>query len=451
MFELVEHESQSARIKVVGIGGGGSNAIATMINLGLDGCDFVVSNTDLQALKVSSAPAKIQLGRELTRGLGAGANPEVGRNAAIEDQRALTEALEGSDMVFITAGMGGGTGTGGAPVVAKIAKELGALTVGVVTKPFAFEGKHRMAVADRGIAELREAVDTLITIPNERLLALVARDVTMVNAFKQADNILYQAVKGISDLITVHGLINLDFADVRTVMNEMGMALMGSGTASGENRAIEAATQAISSPLLEDVSIKGATGILINISGGSDMTLHEISEASNIIRSEAHDDANILFGAVVDESLENSINVTVIATGFNKQMNRPIVKTTQFKKSAGPTARPQWGRGTHMLKTSSWAGNTISADAEAETESHNSHGNYSRETNDTPTVAVQPVAATRHAPESKRAINPGVLFDQKAGLSERESELKKIAGDLGVLEFKEDDFDIPTFLRKQAD
>ncbi|PJA19625.1 MAG: cell division protein FtsZ, partial [Deltaproteobacteria bacterium CG_4_10_14_0_2_um_filter_43_8] len=322
MFELVESLAQDAKIKVVGVGGSGGNAVNTMMEAGLDGVDFIAANTDIQALRNNIAPNKIQIGRELTKGLGAGANPEVGKNAAIEDQRILMEQLQGADMVFITAGMGGGTGTGAAPIIAKIAREIGALTVGVVTKPFAFEGRQRMLQADRGVAELRDVVDTLITIPNEKLLDIVDRDVTMVAAFKQADHVLYQAVKGISDLITVHGLINLDFADVRTVMNEMGMALMGTGVSSGEGRAIDAATRAISSPLLEDVSIKGATGILINVTGGANITLHEISEASKIIQEEAHEDANILFGAVIDETMEDEVRVTVIATGFDKPLQR---------------------------------------------------------------------------------------------------------------------------------
>ncbi|HQH81096.1 MAG TPA: cell division protein FtsZ, partial [bacterium] len=276
MFELIEKHSQNAKIKVIGVGGGGGNAVNTMVECGIDGVDFIAANTDMQCLRASLAPTKIQIGRELTKGLGAGANPDVGKNAALEDQRAIAEYLEGADMVFITAGMGGGTGTGGAPVIAKIAKELGALTVGVVTRPFTFEGRHRSLQADRGIAELRGAVDTLITIPNEKLLEVVSSDMTVLDAFKQADQVLHQAVKGISDLIVVHGLINLDFADVRTVMNEMGMALMGTGSSVGEGRALDAATKAISSPLLEDTSIKGATGILINITGGENMTLHEI-------------------------------------------------------------------------------------------------------------------------------------------------------------------------------
>src|SRR3989338_4470201 len=332
MFELVDNDAQNARIKVIGVGGGGGNAINTMIDAGLEGVDFIVANTYMQALKANRATTKVQLGRELTKGLGAGANPEVGKNAALEDQRNIAELLDGADMVFITAGMGGGTGTGGAPVIARIAKEIGALTVGVVTRPFAFEGKHRSKYADSGIAELKASVDTLITIPNEKLLTLASDNLTMLEAFKQADQVLYQAVKGISDLITIPGLINLDFADVRTVMCETGMALMGAGTSRGENRAIDAATRAISSPLLEDMSIKGATGVLINITGGPNMTLKEISEASKLIQEEAHEEANILFGAVIDEKMNEEIRVTVIATGFNKPLSR--VAPMPWRRSA---------------------------------------------------------------------------------------------------------------------
>src|SRR3989338_4339035 len=317
MFEIVEkNTTQGAKIKVVGVGGGGTNAIATMISLGLNGVDFIAANTDNQALSANPAPHHIQLGNELTKGLGAGANPEIGKKAALEDSSKIAEALNGADMVFITAGMGGGTGTGAAPVIAKIAKDTGALTVGVVTKPFNFEGKKRRKNADKGILELKEAVDTLICIPNQRLLYIANETTTMLDCFKKADEVLYQAVKGISDLINVRGLVNLDFADVRTVMCNQGMALMGTGIASGENRAIEAARNAISSPLLEDVAINGATGIIINITGGADLTLFEVNEASSLITEEAHEDAEIIFGAVIDDNLKDEVRVTVIATGF---------------------------------------------------------------------------------------------------------------------------------------
>jgi cell division protein FtsZ len=327
MFEIVEQQnSMTARIKVIGIGGGGSNAVNTMITASLSGVDFMVANTDAQSLVASEAAVRIQLGGLVTKGLGAGANPEIGRRAALEDQEKIREYLEGSDMIFITAGMGGGTGTGGAPVIARVAREVGALTVGVVTKPFIFEGKKRMRQAEDGIEELKQNVDTLIVIPNQRLLSIAAKTTTMLEAFHKADDVLLQAVRGISDLIITPGLINLDFADVRTVMAEMGLALMGAASASGENRAIEAAQKAISSPLLEDISIQGARGVLINITGGPDLCLHEVNEAASMIQEEAHEDANIIFGAVIDESLTDEIRITVIATGFGevKEEKKPL-------------------------------------------------------------------------------------------------------------------------------
>ena len=319
MFEIVEQNGLTARIKVIGIGGGGGNAVNTMIGAKLGGVDFMVANTDAQSLEASQAPVRIQLGGMVTKGLGAGANPEIGRRAALEDQEMIREYLDGSDMIFITAGMGGGTGTGGAPVIARLAREAGALTVGVVTKPFIFEGKKRMHQAEEGIEELKASVDTLIVIPNQRLLSIAAKTTTMLEAFHKADDVLLQAVRGISDLIITPGLINLDFADVRTVMAEMGLALMGAASASGENRAIEAAQRAISSPLLEDISIQGARGVLINITGGPDLCLHEVNEAASMIQEEAHDEANIIFGAVIDESLTDEIRITVIATGFGEE------------------------------------------------------------------------------------------------------------------------------------
>jgi cell division protein FtsZ len=316
MFELEENINIGANIKVVGIGGGGNNAVTTMIDGGLNGVEFIVANTDRQALGAHKAPTKIQLGRELTKGLGAGANPEVGKRAAIESYNEIVESLDGADMVFVTAGMGGGTGTGGAPIVAKIARELGALTIGVVTRPFMFEGKKRQRHADGGISELRENVDTLIVIPNQKLLAISNDKTPLIETFKKADEVLLHAVKGISDLINIRGLINLDFADIRTVMSAKGMAIMGTGRARGENRAVEAATASISSPLLENISIEGATGIIINVTGGSDLSLLEVNEASTLITEAAHEDAEIIFGAVIDESMGDSIQVTVIATGF---------------------------------------------------------------------------------------------------------------------------------------
>jgi len=318
MIEIEEELQQVARIKVVGVGGGGGNAVNTMIASGLTGVDFIVANTDAQALTNSKAHIKVHLGSRLTKGLGAGANPEVGKNAAIEDRDRIREVLEGSDMVFVTAGLGGGTGTGGAPIIAEIAKELGALTVGVVTKPFVFEGKRRQRQAEDGWRELRKSVDTLITIPNQRLLSISGKNTSFLEAFKKADEVLLQAVKGISDIISDHGHINVDFADVKAVMSEMGMALMGTGSATGENRAINAAQKAISNPLLEDISIKGAKGVLINITGNSNMTMLEVEEAATLVKDEAHEDANIIFGQVIDDTIGDEIRVTVIATGFGK-------------------------------------------------------------------------------------------------------------------------------------
>lgn len=322
MFEFVESDN-GATIKVIGIGGGGGNAINNMINASLMGVDFIAANTDAQALEVSKTQTKLQLGVNITKGLGAGANPEIGRSAALEDADNIRQALDGADMVFVTAGLGGGTGTGGAPVVAQIAKEIGALTVAVVTKPFNFEGRQRMQTADKGIKELQETVDTIITIPNNRLLSLAAKKATFLEMLKKADDVLLYAVKGISDLITVPGLINLDFADVRTIMSEMGMALMGTGMASGEDRATEAAQKAISSPLLEDVSISGAKGVLMNISSGLDLTIDEVQEASSLIQKEAHEDANIIWGTVLDQSAGDELRVTVIATGIGEVDVRP--------------------------------------------------------------------------------------------------------------------------------
>jgi len=317
LLEFDDEPQCRAKIKVIGVGGGGGNAINTMIEQRLDGVDFIAANTDIQALESNQAPMKIPLGGALTKGLGAGANPEIGRNAALEDITKLTETLSQADMVFVTAGMGGGTGTGAAPIIAQVARECGALTVGVVTKPFSFEGRKRRRQAEEGISTLQQCVDTLITIPNDRLLSVAGQKTTMLDAFRKADEVLLNAVQGISDLITIPGLINVDFADVRTIMSHMGRALMGTGRAVGERRALEAAQQAISSPLLEDVSITGATGILINITGGPDLTLFEVNEASTLIQEAAHEDANIIFGSVIDANLVDEVRITVIATGFD--------------------------------------------------------------------------------------------------------------------------------------
>ncbi len=396
MFEIVEKETvQGAKIKVIGVGGGGTNAIATMISLGLNGVDFVAANTDNQALASHPAPYHIQLGNELTKGLGAGANPEVGRQAALEDSARIAEMLYGADMVFITAGMGGGTGTGGAPVIANIAKEAGALTVGVVTKPFHFEGKRRRRNAEKGIEELKAAVDTLICIPNQRLLYVANETTTMLDCFRKADEVLYQAVKGISDLINIRGLINLDFADVRAVMANKGLALMGTGNSSGENRAIEAARKAIASPLLEDVSINGATGIIINITGGSDLTLFEVNEASSLITEEADDDAEIIFGSVIDESLKDEVRVTVIATGFNPVVGKEAPVEVERKPEVEATVAPSM--------------------------------------------------------EMSPAQMQGAPVQRKENLSTDLKSARQLAREIGKRFFESEEYDIPTFLRRQHD
>ena len=337
VFEL-EDEREAAKIKVIGLGGGGSNAVNRMMAAAFTGVDFIVANTDLQALKSSPAPVKLQLGARLTSGLGAGSDPEVGKNAALEDREVIKKELAGADMVFVTAGMGGGTGTGSAPVVAQVAKDLGILTVAVVTKPFAFEGRKRALQAEAGMAELRSVVDTLITIPNQRLLAVVDRGTPLLEAFKVADAVLLQAVQGISDLILVPGLINLDFADVRTIMSGMGMALMGTGLGKGEHRALDAAQKAVASPLLDETSIEGARGILINFTGGSDLSIQEVEEAARIVQEAAHEEANIIFGAVIDENLHDEVRITVIATGFTERKEATLPSSKVVPIPSGPRA-----------------------------------------------------------------------------------------------------------------
>ena len=401
MIEFDENKNLAAKVKVIGIGGGGNNALNTMISYQLSGVDFIAANTDAQALAENMAPIKLQLGENLTKGLGAGANPEVGRKAALEDVEKIREVLKGSDMVFITAGLGGGTGTGGGPVIAEVAREMGALTVAIVTKPFYFEGKKRMKQAEEGLANLKMTADALITIPNQRLLSISGKSMTLIEAFKKADEVLYHAAKGISDIIVGHGIINLDFADVRTVMAETGMALMGTGIASGENRSVEAAQRAISSPLLEDITIEGARGLLINITGGENMTLSEINEATTLVQKEAHEDANVIWGMVVDKAMKEEIRVTVIATGFGKREEK---RTSQFKKVA-----------------------PISFGLREQNKdiSHFSIGNK----------------------ENNRDIP---AFMRRVKSSERFDELKLDPPSDFSLE-DEDRFDIPTFLRKQAD
>src|SRR5262245_56198389 len=316
-LRLEEEISAGARIKVIGLGGGGSNAVNRMVQAGFEGVEFIVANTDLQALRTNAAPVKLQIGSKLTKGLGAGADPNVGRQAALEDTEKIIQALDGADMIFVTTGLGGGTGTGAAPVVASLASELGALTVAVVTKPFKFEGKKRQIQAEKGLEALRDCIDTIITMPNERLLTIIDRTTPLTDAFCTADDVLRQAIQGISDLILVPGLINLDFADVKTIMAGMGLAMMGTGVGEGESRAIDAARKAISSPLLEGASVNGARGVIINVTGGPDLSLIEVSDASTIVQEAADEDANIIFGAVVDPALKGKVKITVIATGFD--------------------------------------------------------------------------------------------------------------------------------------
>jgi cell division protein FtsZ len=335
-----------AKIRVIGVGGGGGNAVNRMIAAGVTGVDFLVANTDAQALHASNAPVKIQLGAKLTKGLGAGANPEIGRRAALEDTDKVIDALEGADMVFVTAGLGGGTGSGGAPIVASLARELHALTVGVVTKPFAFEGKRRMMQAEQGLQELSQSVDTVICIPNERLMQFVDKGTSFFEAFRIADDILRQGVQGISDIITITGIINRDFADIKTIMEGMGYAVMGTAVAEGENRAVEATNRAISSPLLEDATINGAQGILLNITGSSKLTLHEVHEASSIVQKVAAENANIIFGAVHDESMGDAVKVTVIATGIKSERLglKPLTGPTLAIRTAQQSVRTALAR-----------------------------------------------------------------------------------------------------------
>jgi len=402
-------KEKSSIIKVIGIGGGGSNAVNYMYSQSIDGVNFIICNTDAQSIAQSTVPNKIQLGPHLTQGLGAGANPEIGRQATEESLEEIKRILEvNTKMAFITVGMGGGTGTGGAPVLARVARDVGALTVGVVTKPFIFEGKKRMHQAEEGIEELKASVDTLIVIPNQRLLSIAAKTTTMLEAFHKADDVLLQAVRGISDLIITPGLINLDFADVRTVMAEMGLALMGAAAASGENRAIEAAQKAISSPLLEDISIQGARGVLINITGGPDLCLHEVNEAASMIQEEAHDEANIIFGAVIDETMTDEIRITVIATGFG-----------EVKEEKKPASAPA----------------------------------------PTPSTNVSSIANA--AQKNRKVVHLGTIVDdldtptwqrKKAGSEEIETvTLGKTNFEFSGNQDEDDKYDIPTFLRRQMD
>ncbi|MGA6981940.1 MAG: cell division protein FtsZ [Candidatus Sulfotelmatobacter sp.] len=405
-----EEPLNDAKIKVIGVGGGGGNAVNRMIDAGVEGIEFIAANTDLQALRMSRAPVKLQLGVKLTNGLGAGANPEVGRKAALEDSDKIIEALEGADMVFVTTGLGGGTGTGAAPIIASLASEMGALTVAVVTKPFSFEGKRRMTQADRGIAELMDSVDTTIVIPNEKLLA-VAEDAGFFESFRVADDILRQGVQGISDIITIPGIINRDFADVKTIMARMGYAVMGTATASGTKRTTEAAQRAIASPLLEAGAIDGARGILINITGSASLKLAEVQQACSIIQSAAHEDANIIFGAVLDEKMKDAVKITVIATGF-REVPRSQRKPEIYSSFAS---------------------------------SHEEAMNFPQ------AVAPAPDPFFDHVPERRLVEVPAPEPFPAAAPSTAEAISLETMRSAMVANFEQEDLDVPAFLRKRGD
>lgn len=517
MFDIADNsnEKTGAKIKVIGVGGGGCNAVNTMIRSGLTGVEYIVANTDSQALAANLAGTKIQLGGNTTKGLGAGANPEIGRKAAIEDYQRLSEVLDGADMVFVTAGMGGGTGTGAAPVIAKLAREMGALTVGVVTKPFMFEGKKRSRQADEGIRSLEESVDSLISIPNQRLLQLAGENLSLVDTFKAADEVLLNAVQGISDLINNTGLINADFADVSTVMTNKGLSLMGTGTASGSERALKAARMAISSPLLEDVSINGATGIIINITGNNTLTTHETNQAVTLIMEAADEDAEIIFGTVIDESMGENIKVTVIATGLlsaNKEMNSgyanrqapvaapryeqtyqaPVVEAAPVAQPTyeAPVSTPRYEAAAELPKEAPVMNNNMNTapsnmntdyavkseitfdfndqkpttDAQANKPKINwaeklqsAASKYESQKNFEPNTTSQPMSAPKapqiverqeytHFDNSESTQGQGNASNQAA--QNRESRIKSIAEKLGFFNFDEDEFDTPSFMKK---
>jgi cell division protein FtsZ len=482
MFDIAEENALplGAKIKVVGVGGGGCNAVNTMIRSGLTGVEYIVANTDSQALAASMAGTKIQLGGSVTKGLGAGANPEVGRKAAIEDYEKLSEVLEGADMVFVTAGMGGGTGTGAAPVIAKLAREMGALTVGVVTKPFAFEGKRRSRQAEEGIRTLEESVDSLISIPNQRLLQLAGESLSLVDTFRAADEVLLNAVQGISDLINNTGLINADFADVATVMTNKGLSLMGTGVATGENRAVTAAKQAISSPLLEDISIDGATGIIINITGGSTLTTFETNQAVTLIMEAADEDAEIIFGTVIDDEMGEDIKVTVIATGLRSSkaetresapasMSRAEATTpaapvapSHFEKPAAvystapeaPAAMPS--RFTDHAVKSEMSFNTekeVSSAAENKINWAEKLQSAANRYESTKSYEPPQQAARENSDKLERSefIHNDPVSDIKTSdtaAQNRENRIKSIAEKLGFFNFDEDEFDTPSFMKK---
>lgn len=492
MFEVAENneETLGARIKVIGVGGGGCNAVNTMIRSGLTGVEFIVANTDSQALAANLAPTKIQLGNELTKGLGAGANPEIGRKAALDDYEKLSEYIEGADMVFVTAGMGGGTGTGAAPIIAKLSKELGALTVGVVTKPFMFEGRKRMKQAAMGIKTLEECVDSLITIPNQRLLQIAGESLSLVDTFKKADEVLLHAVQGISDLINNTGFINADFADVSTVMANKGLALMGTGIATGPERSIKAATDAISSPLLEDITIDGATGIIVNITGNSSLSMHETNEAMTLIMEAADEDAEIIFGTVVDDEMGDEIKVTVIATGLggdevsvsnetfmapnkmtpSKEMQEMItpepIKEEEIKEevkleSITPTRSQE-----EMIKeeekireaTESISSTTSNLDSflaenkrlEVSSDDISKNDIYVSESNPRSNLS-ESIKSESQKFKSASSFNNEEEKAEKSSLkpTSSNSKAKSIAEKLGFMNFDDDEFDTPSYLRKE--
>jgi cell division protein FtsZ len=420
-IQFNEDPRTNAKIKVIGVGGGGGNAVNRMICAGVEGVEFVVANTDLQALQMSRAPVKIQLGTKLTNGLGAGANPEMGRRGALEDADKIIEALEGADMVFVTTGLGGGTGTGAAPIIASLASEMGALTVAVVTKPFAFEGRRRMAQAERGLAELIDSIDTTIVIPNEKLLA-VAQNAGFFESFRIADDILRQAVQGISDIITIPGIINRDFADVKTIMAGMGYAVMGTAVAKGERRATDAAQAAISSPLLEAGAIDGARGILINITGSSSLKLAEVNEASTIIQSAAHEDANIIFGAVQDEKMKDDLKITVIATGFKNDVPARKDRTVNAAQAAISTARTA---SAYQVQPTAAAPRVVNGSPV-----NGSHGQHVPHVNHATHAAAAP---TRVAMPTRESPNLATMTESIRSAVEQ------------------DDLDVPAFIRKRGE
>src|SRR6202451_2713528 len=436
-----EEPLNDAKIKVIGVGGGGGNAVNRMIDAGVEGIEFIAANTDLQALRMSRAPVKLQLGVKLTNGLGAGANPEVGRKAALEDSDKIIEALEGADMVFVTTGLGGGTGTGAAPIIASLASEMGALTVAVVTKPFSFEGKRRMTQAEKGIAELMDSVDTTIVIPNEKLLA-VAEDAGFFESFRVADDILRQGVQGISDIITIPGIINRDFADVKTIMARMGYAVMGTASASGSKRTIEAAQKAIASPLLEAGAIDGARGILINITGSASLKLAEVQQACTIIQGAAHEDANIIFGAVLDEKMKDSVKITVIATGFKDSAVRRQRQYENFERGYDPVIISREGSRNRSRDVSLDSSREASFDTSR-------HASDQRARFDEQETAADPV----FEPEPSFENDPQPADFQERAQSNASHTAEVISVDAmrsNVPSYQAEDLDVPAFLRKRS-